>query len=37
VVIPHSLTRLHDLSGADLRVASATELTLEALRSLAKA
>ena len=35
VVIPHTLTRRHDLSGADLRVASAAELTLDALRALA--
>jgi HAD superfamily hydrolase (TIGR01509 family) len=37
VVIPHALTRLHDLSGADMRVNSATELSLDALRHLVKA
>jgi HAD superfamily hydrolase (TIGR01509 family) len=35
VVIPHALTRLHDLSGADLRVRSAADLSLETLRNLA--
>jgi HAD superfamily hydrolase (TIGR01509 family) len=35
VVIPHSLTRLHDLSGADMRVESAADLTLDTLRTLA--
>jgi HAD superfamily hydrolase (TIGR01509 family) len=34
VVIPHALTRLHDLSGADMRVRSAAELSLETLRRL---
>ena len=34
VVIPHALTRLHDLSGADLHVPSAADLTLDALRRL---
>jgi len=34
VVIPHSLTRLHDLTGADLQVGSAAELTLDMLRAL---
>jgi HAD superfamily hydrolase (TIGR01509 family) len=37
VVIPHTLTRLHDLSGADIRVTSAAELSLETLRNLALA
>jgi HAD superfamily hydrolase (TIGR01509 family) len=37
VVIPHALTKLHDLSGADMRVKSAADLTLEALRNLALA
>jgi HAD superfamily hydrolase (TIGR01509 family) len=37
VVIPHALTRLHDLSGADMRVKSATDLSLETLRNLALA
>jgi HAD superfamily hydrolase (TIGR01509 family) len=37
IVIPHALTRLHDLSGADLRVNSAADLTLETLRNLAMA
>ena len=37
VVIPHALTRLHDLSGADLRVRSAADLSLEALRRLVRA
>jgi putative hydrolase of the HAD superfamily len=36
VVIPHTLTRRHDLSGADLRVASAADLTLDVLRRLAQ-
>ena len=36
VVIPHTLTRLHDLTGADLQVASAAELTLETLRRLSQ-
>jgi HAD superfamily hydrolase (TIGR01509 family) len=35
VVIPHSLTRLHDLSGADMHVKSAADLTLEVLQRLA--
>jgi len=34
VVIPHWLTERHDLSGADLRVAHAGELTLAALEAL---
>jgi len=34
VVIPHWLTERHDLSGADLRVASAGELTLPRLAAL---
>jgi HAD superfamily hydrolase (TIGR01509 family) len=37
VVIPHALTRLHDLSGADMRVTSAADLSLEALRRLVHA
>ncbi len=36
VVIPHALTRLHDLSGADLHVRSAADLTLEDLRTLVR-
>jgi hypothetical protein len=36
VVIPHALTRLHDLSGADLHVSSAADLTLDALRRLVR-
>lgn len=36
IVIPHTLTRLHDLSDADMRVASAAELTLDMLRSLSQ-
>jgi HAD superfamily hydrolase (TIGR01509 family) len=35
IVIPHPLTRLHDLSGADLQVKSAADLTLDTLQSLA--
>jgi HAD superfamily hydrolase (TIGR01509 family) len=35
VAIPHPLTRLHDLSAADLRVDSAAKLTLDTLRVLA--
>lgn len=35
VVIPHALTRLHDLSGADMRVKSASDLSLDTLRNLA--
>lgn len=35
VVIPHTLTEFHDLTGADLRVGSAEELTVEMLRGLA--
>jgi putative hydrolase of the HAD superfamily len=34
VVIPHALTRLHDLSGADMRVKSAADLSLDTLRNL---
>lgn len=34
VAIPHRLTDGHDLAGAHLRVASATELTLDALEML---
>ncbi len=34
IVIPHWLTERHDLSGADLRVAHAGELTLTVLESL---
>ena len=34
VAIPHWLTESHDLSGADLRVSHAGELTLAALESL---
>jgi HAD superfamily hydrolase (TIGR01509 family) len=37
VVIPHALTRLHDLSGADMRVKSAADLSLDTLRNLALA
>ena len=36
VVIPHTLTRLHDLSGADMQVKSAADLSLETLRALAQ-
>jgi hypothetical protein len=35
VAIPHWLTEAHDLSGADLRVAHAGELTLARLADLA--
>jgi beta-phosphoglucomutase-like phosphatase (HAD superfamily) len=34
VAIPHWLTERHDLSGADLRVAHAGELTLDVLEAL---
>ena len=34
VAIPHPLSRRHDLSGADLYAASATELSLDVLRAL---
>jgi HAD superfamily hydrolase (TIGR01509 family) len=34
VAIPHRLNRTHDFRGADLHLASATDLTLEALRGL---
>jgi len=34
VAIPHWLTERHDLSGADLRVANAGELTLPRLAAL---
>ena len=34
VAIPHRLTDGHDLAGAHMRVASATELTLDALEML---
>ena len=37
VVIPHTLTRMHDLSGADMCVKSAADLTLDTLRNLAMA
>ena len=37
VAIPHPLSRLHDLSGADLHAASATELSLDTLRALVEA
>jgi HAD superfamily hydrolase (TIGR01509 family) len=34
IVVPHWLTEQHDLSGADLRVESATRITLECLQAL---
>jgi putative hydrolase of the HAD superfamily len=34
IAIPHRLNRTHDFRGADLKVASATEVTLEGLRGL---
>ena len=36
IAIPHWLTERHDLSGADLTVAHAGELTLERLSALVK-
>jgi len=36
VAIPHRLARRHDFSGADLRLRSAAELTLERLGALAR-
>jgi HAD superfamily hydrolase (TIGR01509 family) len=36
IAIPHWLTELHDLSGADLRVAGAEELTVERLAALVR-
>ena len=36
IAIPHRLTELHDLSGADLRVAHAGELTVERLAALVR-
>ena len=35
IAIPHPVNRTHDFSGADLRVESAAQLTLETLRALA--
>lgn len=36
IAIPHPISRQHDFSGADLRLTSATDLTVEACRALIK-